>query len=120
MDTLGLEGIEVPCIIGDLPEERLREQTLRVDATLELDLHAAVASDAICDTVDYAALAGRIRERVRDAKCRLIERAAELVAAECLADSRVERVTVTVRKSGCVPGLAAAAVSVTRGRSRLS
>ena len=116
MDTLRLDGLEVSCIIGDLPEERLREQTLLVDAELELDLSAAAASDSLADTVDYASLAGRIREKVRAARCRLVERAAELAVAECLSDARVERATVTVRKSGCVPGLAAAAVSVTRSR----
>ena len=116
MDILRLDGIDVPCIIGDLPEERLREQRLVVSAALELDLAPAASSDALADTVDYAALSGRIRERVRAARCRLVERAAELAAEECLADPRVERATVTVRKSGCVPGLSAAAGSISRGR----
>ena len=114
LDVLRLNGIEVACIIGDLPEERQREQRLVVDATLELDLSAAAASDALADTMDYAALTRRIRERLRGAKCRLVERAAALVLEECLADSRVMRATVAVRKSGCVPGLASAEVVLSR------
>ena len=117
MDVLRLDGIEVLCIIGDLPEERIREQRLLVSASLELDLGPAAASDALADTVDYAALADRIRERVRAAKCRLVERAAALAVAECLADPRVVRATATVRKSGGVPGLSAAEVTVSRGRA---
>ena len=117
LDVLRLNGIEVACIIGDLPEERQREQRLVVDATLELDLSAAAASDALADTMDYAALTRRIRERLRGAKCRLVERAAALVLEECLADSRVMRATVAVRKSGCVPGLASAEVVLSRNQT---
>ena len=113
-DLLRLNGIEVACIIGDLPEERQREQRLVVDVTLELDLSAAAASDALADTMDYAALTRRIRERLCGAKCRLVERAAALVLEECLADARVLRATVAVRKSGCVPGLASAEVVLSR------
>ena len=115
--ALRLNGIEVACVIGDLPEERQREQRLVVDATLELDLSAAAASDALSDTVDYAALTRRIRERLRGAKCRLVERAAALALEECLADSRVTRATVSVRKADCVPGLASAEVVFSRRRT---
>ena len=117
LDVLRLNGIEVTCIIGDLPEERQREQRLVVDAALELDLSAAAASDALADTMDYAALTRRIRERLRGAKCRLVERAAALVLEECLADARVMRATVAVRKSGCVPGLASAEVVLSRNQT---
>ena len=115
--ALRLNGIEVACVIGDLPEERQREQRLVVDATLALDLSAAAASDVLSDTVDYAALTRRIRERLRGAKCRLVERAAALALEECLADSRVARATVSVRKSDCVPGLASAEVVLSRSRA---
>ena len=115
--ALRLNGVEVACVIGDLPEVRQREQRLVVDATLELDLSAAAASDALSDTVDYAALTRRIRERLRGAKCRLVERAAALALEECLAGSRVTRATVSVRKADCVPGLASAEVVFSRRRT---
>ena len=116
MDLLRLNGIEVPCIIGDLPEERLREQRLLVDVALELDLYVAATSDALSDTVDYAELANRIRTKLKTAKCRLVERAAALALDECLCDGRVARATVTVRKSGCVSGVSAAEVVLSRAR----
>ena len=87
MDQLKLNGIEVECIIGDLPEERESEQRL---------------------------LVGNIREALEDAQCRLLERAAGVVADVCLSDPRVERVTVGVRKFGSVSGLGSAEVKVTR------
>ena len=116
MDLLRLTGIEVSCIIGDLPEERLNEQRLAVDVALELDLSAAAASDALADTVDYAELAHRIQASLKAARCRLVERAASLVLDECLADDRIACATATVRKSGCVPGLSAAEVVLSRTR----
>ena len=114
MDTLKINGIEVECVLGDLPEERTREQKIQVDVSLELDLEAASASDSIDDTVDYALLVGNIREALEDAQCRLLERAAGVVADVCLSDPRVERVTVGVRKFGSVSGLGSAEVKVTR------
>lgn len=114
MDTLRLNGIEVECILGDLPEERVNEQKILVDVALELDLESACTSDCLDDTVDYALLVGDIREALEEAKCRLVERAADVVADVCLADPRVEHVTVSVRKYGSVPGLGSAEVKITR------
>lgn len=114
MDALRLNGIEVDCILGDLPEERVSEQRIRVDVALEFDQQDAAASDRLEDTVDYALLVGNIREALEDARCRLLERAADVVADVCLADPRVERVTASVRKFGTVPGLGSAEVTIVR------
>ena len=114
MDQVKLNGIEVECIIGDQPEERENEQRLLVDVALDIDLEDAAESDRLDDTVDYALLVGNIREALEDAQCRLLERAAGVVADVCLSDPRVERVTVGVRKFGSVSGLGSAEVRVTR------
>ncbi len=114
MDQLKLNGIEVECIIGDQPEERENEQRLLVDVALDIDLEDAAESDRLDDTVDYSLLVGNIREALEDAQCRLLERAAGVVADVCLSDPRVERVTVGVRKFGSVSGLGSAEVRVTR------
>lgn len=114
MDLIKLNGIEVECILGDLPEERVNEQKILVDVALELDLQEAAVSDSLEDTVDYALLVGGIRDALEDARCRLLERAADVVADVCLADPRVERVTVGVRKFGSVSGLGSAEVKIVR------
>jgi dihydroneopterin aldolase len=115
-DRLELCGLEVACVIGDRPEERRREQRLVVDASLTLDLSAVGASDALADTVDYAALSQTIREALRSARCRMIECAAARVAQVCLADPRVAEVRVRIEKPGVLPGLRAAAVEIVRRR----
>ena len=112
---LNLNGLDVDCVIGELPDERNRLQRLRVDVALEIPDRAAV-TDALGDTVDYAALAARIREALVAAKCRMIERAAKVACDVCLKEALVAAAVVTVTKSGAVPGLesASAVYSETR------
>ena len=107
--TLRLNGIDVDCIIGERPDERTRLQTLRVDVELEIDGIAA-ETDELSDTVDYAALAARIREALSAAKCRMIERAAKVARDVCLSEPKVLAAKVRVVKSGAVPHLESAEV----------
>jgi len=113
-DKLEICGLEVACIIGDLPDERINEQTLVIDVTLSIDLRAAAVSDNLDDTIDYAELCEDIRSVLRRAECRMIERAADCVAFVCLRDSRVQSVRVRVEKRERFPGLRAAAVVIER------
>lgn len=119
-DRLELCGLVVACVIGDCPEERAREQRLVVDVSLALDLSAAGASDALSDTVDYAALAERIRAGLKRASFHMIESAAECVARLCLADGRACSVRVRVEKPGVIAGLRAAAVVIERTREEVA
>ena len=104
---LKLNGIQVNCIVGERPDERVREQELRVDVELEISDRAA-ETDELGDTVDYAALADRIRAALVAAKCKMIERAAKVVYDICRAEAKVLSATVTVTKTGAVPGLESA------------
>lgn len=119
LDQLQINGIEVSCIIGDLPEERCREQILLVDLTLFLDLSKAIKSDRLPDTVDYPGMAAAIRARLREARCQMIEHAAGLVVLEALRDHRVEAARVRVQKRGAVVGLHDASVQLLRFREDL-
>ena len=112
---LELNGIDVDCIIGERPDERTRTQRLRVDVVLAVDGRAA-ETDELGDTVDYAALAEKIRAALVAAKCRMIERAAKVVCDLCLADEKVSAAKVRVTKSGAVAHLesAAAVIEATR------
>ena len=112
---LRLNGIEVECVIGERPDERTRLQKLRVDVALEI-ADTAAETDEIADTVDYAALAERIRAALVAAKCRMIERAAKVVADVCRADAHVLSVTATVTKAGAVPGLESASATYAEER----
>lgn len=107
--TLRLNDIVVDCIIGDLPSERRVAQRLAVDVELALN-DLAAETDSLSDTVDYSVLVGKVRSALKAAKCRMIERAAKVVATVCMAEPKVLSVRAAVRKSGSVAGLGSAEV----------
>ena len=114
---MAIRDLRVACIIGTLPEERECKQDLLLNIVLHTDLQAAGASDAIEDTVDYAALAERVVAVVGASADRLLERVAERVASCCLADERVTRAEVRVDKHGAVAGARSVAVTIVRERA---
>ncbi len=111
MTTLELENLAVDCIIGDLPEERVKEQRVRLDIALEIDENAS-RSDALEDTLDYAELSRRLSAALKEAKCRMIERAARLALDICLNDGKVRKARVKVTKTGAIECLEAASVTL--------
>ena len=108
---LDLCGIDVDCIIGDRPEERLTPQRLVVDVRLDVTGDAD-RTDRVEDTVDYAVLTEEIRTALVEARCQMIERAARLVCETCRRHPAVSRATATVTKGGVLPHLQAARVTL--------
>ena len=100
-------GLVVPCVIGDLPEERNKEQPLVVDAAIEI-ADGASQSDRLADTVDYSVLAPKIAAALKAAECRMIERAAKVAWDVCMAEKNAISAKVRVTKKGAVPGVASA------------
>lgn len=111
-DRIELVGLRVHGRHGVLPAERETGQVFVVDATLEVDISAAAASDDLADTVDYAALAQRLAAIVAGEPVDLIETLAERLAGTCLADTRVRAVEIAVHKPEAPVGLPFADVVV--------
>lgn len=107
-DAILLEGLRVECIIGDLPHERIFPQELFLDLELLCDLRPAGQSDALADTVNYVAVAEAIRSALTEARCQMVERAAQLATEAAFAtDSRIRACRVTLRKPHALPGVVA-------------
>lgn len=113
MDRIFLRGIELHMRVGCTARERAFPQRLWMDVDLELPLKAAGAGDDLRKTVDYAAVAVRVRRAVEPRAFRLIEAVAETAARAALRDGRVKRATIRVRKS-VLPGMDHAGVEITR------
>jgi dihydroneopterin aldolase len=64
-DTIELEGLGLDCVLGVYPDERDREQPVRVDLRMGLDLGTAGRSASIGDTVDYDRAANEIAALLR-------------------------------------------------------
>jgi 7,8-dihydroneopterin aldolase/epimerase/oxygenase len=97
-DCIIVAGIRELGVHGVLPEEQTRPQPFEVDVELSVDLRAAGESDALQDTVDYAAVCEAVSRVVRNERYQLLERLATRIAEVCSVDDRVTGVRVVVRK----------------------
>ena len=98
MDRISVRGLRVFGRHGVLPHEREVGQVFVIDLDLVVDLTAAGRSDDLGQTVDYAALTGRVVELVASRPRTLLEAVAEDVARLALEDALVQQVRVRVAK----------------------
>lgn len=97
-DVVEIRGLRLSGICGVLEHEQAQPQPLEIDLDLRADLTAAGSSDDLADTVDYAGVIDRVTSVVGDGRPALLEHLAAVIADTCLADPRIESVTVAVRK----------------------
>lgn len=118
MDLIHVKGLELRCIVGIRSYERRREQPLRVDVSLGLDLSTAGRSGRIGDSVDYATVADQVTALLRFREYRLLEVAAEEAAAFLFAaHPALRQVQLRLDKPEALAGRArSAAVEMTRSR----
>ncbi len=117
-DTVRIEQLELDCIIGINPWERLTRQRITIDVEINADLSAAGKSDAIEDTINYRTISKAITTEIEASSYGLVEALAARVAEICLKleNERAQSVEVTVRKPGAVRKAAAVGVIVRRTR----
>ena len=117
-DVVEIRGLRLSGICGVLEHEQAQAQPLEVDLDLAVDLTAAGRSDDLGDTINYASVIDRVTDIVAAGRPALLEHLAATIAAACLEDTRVESVTVAVRKlRPPVPQLVATTgVRITRRR----
>lgn len=109
-DTVSITGLEIPCVIGVLSEERGRVQPLVVDLELSRDLRTAGRTGRIRDTSDYARIARQIEALVQFRRYRLLEVAASEITAMLFGlEPALERVRIRLEKPAALQGLARAA-----------
>jgi FolB domain-containing protein len=117
-DRILIDALEVECIVGIRPAERVRKQHVRVHLDMGLDLSRPGKSGRIAHTVDYSRVATQITNLLQFRAYKLIEVATEELAASLLAlHPALERVTLRVEKPEALRGRARlAAVEITRMR----
>ncbi|MBL9040031.1 MAG: dihydroneopterin aldolase [Myxococcales bacterium] len=116
-DVIFLEGLEVPCRVGCTVEERRVPQSLRVEVKLFCgSISRAAQNDSLEDTVDYR-LGLDLISVLQNKEFLLIERVAEVLAAEALKVPIVEQVQITVRKRPPVQGMEIVGVQIMRSRA---
>jgi FolB domain-containing protein len=118
-DRILIDALEVECIVGIRPAERVRKQHVRVHLDMGLDLSRPGRSGRIAHTVDYSRVATQMTNLLQFRAYKLIEVATEELAASLLAlHPALERVTLRVEKPEALRGRARlAAVEITRTRA---
>lgn len=115
-DIIFIHGLAVDTVIGVNPHERNIRQTLVLDLDIETDLARAGTSDDLNDTLDYSAIADRVRAIAGESDFLLIEAFANAVCSTLLRDERVTGVTARITKPGVVRSARDVGISITRRR----
>ena len=104
MDLIAIRSIRAWGRHGANPGEQRVPQPLDIDVELELDLSAASASDALADTVDYAAVHASVVRLVARERFALLERLGDAILRELMRDARVMRARVAIAKPALLAG----------------
>ncbi len=124
LDRLSLRGMRFDCIVGLFDFERNTPQPVDLDVTLHFDTRHAARQGRLAQTVDYSRTLGELRFILVAGRFKLLESAAEAVAAWLLAPPsldvprpQVERVDVRLSKLVALSGAAVPTLEISRQRS---
>ena len=115
-DQIHIRDLLLRTVIGINDEERRDRQDVLINICLYVDLRTPGVSDAIQDSVNYRMLTKRIIQFVEDSRFCLVEKLAAEIAAICLGDTAVQRVTVQVEKPGALRFARTVGVEIDRTR----
>ncbi|MDP1821847.1 MAG: dihydroneopterin aldolase [Archangium sp.] len=124
LDRLSLRGMRFDCIVGLFDFERNTPQPVDLAVTLHFDTREAARHGKLVQTIDYSRLLGELRFILTATRFRLLESAAEAVAAWVLAAPsldaprpQVEQVDVCLSKLVALSGAAVPTLEIHRDRS---
>ncbi len=119
-DQIQIKDLLLRATIGLSEEERRDRQDVVLNVVLHADTHFAGQSDDIDDALNYRTLTKHLIQLVDNSRFYLVEKLAAEIAALCLQDARVERVTVAVEKPGALRFARSVGVQIERARGDLS
>lgn len=113
-DRIDITDLQVTTCIGIHPWERRVRQTLLLDLELPVDIRAAATSDDLSLTLDYTAVAERVRSFGAASDRLLIEKFAEDLAADLLSAFGLTWVRLSLQKPGAIANAAPVRLSIER------
>ena len=117
MNTISIVDLEITCIIGILPDERVKEQTLLLDIYLDVDFGDSNIADDINETIDYTKIAEMATQLGISKKYKLIESFCHDLNNLFLDTFKIIRQSkITVKKPNAIPKAKYAAYSMKKSR----
>lgn len=117
MATISLKALQIDTIIGIYDHELNKPQPLLFDVELEADISKAADSDDIHDALDYHAVAKHIESLVEKSDKKLLEGLLVSIADDLLETfSKIQSMSITVRKPQAIPNAEHAAITHTASR----
>jgi len=123
-DTIQLRALEVDCIIGVNPAERVSPQRLLVQLELCVDTETAACSDQLEETVDYEFVAAQIQFVLHLGQFYLLESACHALCRTLLLPpiegerhAAIESVKIRIEKPDALHGRAVPCLEVRRHRN---
>ena len=117
MNTISIVDLEITCIIGILPNERVKEQTLLLNINLDVDIGDSTFADDINETIDYTKIAEMATQLAIAKKYKLIESFCRDLNNLFLETFKViQKTRITVKKPNALPKAKYAAYSMEKSR----
>lgn len=117
MDIIFIDDLRISTLIGIYPREKAMPQTIEISLQIGTLTDGPRVSDAIADTIDYAAVVDRLRNELAVRQFNLLEKLADYVAGLLLNDFGARWVRVSVAKIGMLRGVRRVGVIVERSAS---
>jgi dihydroneopterin aldolase len=116
VDIVFLRDIRLEAMVGIYRRERLTRQMIAVDLDIALGSAAVFTSGKVADTIDYAAVVGRIRTELESRRFGLVEELAQFLADLVMAEFKSPWVRVSVAKLGILKDVKLVGVVIERGQ----
>lgn len=97
-DVILIRNLDCNCIIGIFDEERIKRQTVRINAEVFTDLSMAGESDDFNDALNYSEVEAILKKEAEGSKFFLLEKLAAHLADTVLKMDKVAAVRLTLDK----------------------
>jgi len=115
MDVVVVKDLRFKTIIGLWDWERQMQQIVSIDLEMAWDMSRAAKSEDLSDALDYKSVSQRVEKFVQEKKFKLVEAAADGIAAMIMSDFGVPWIKVGIHKPHAVTGSQSVGVIVERG-----
>jgi 7,8-dihydroneopterin aldolase/epimerase/oxygenase len=115
MDIVFVRDLRFKTIVGIWDWERQMPQIVSINLDMGWDMSRAAQSQDLADTLDYKSVSKRVEAFVQEQKFKLVEAAAEAIAAMVMKEFAVPWIRVAIHKPFAVTRSQSVGVVVERG-----